>query len=808
MKSEFRTDDNLRKFKANMAEKGLQIDEIIPDGKIHRFQVVNGSGKPASGGWYVYFADGCPSGAFGNWRTGEKWSWCSKNKQDLTQAEREAFKRTMADVKHQREKVEAEQHQKAKDIATKIWETAKPVNDHPYLIKKQVAAYGLRQAGNERLIVPVLGESGDIQSHQFIDKDGEKRFLTGSKMHGGYFRIAGDPIRIAICEGYATGATVHQATGYTVYIAFNCGNLEAVCRIAKKQNPAGTLIVCADNDHLTPGNPGQFHGKTAAASIQAQIVTPIFSNPAKDTTDFNDLARVHGIDAVKMQIEVATADSEPEAVQEWSEPFPIQCELLPVEPFKPEWLPDALREWVKDIADRMQCPIDYPAIGAMVVLSSLAGKKMVVKPKEYDDWLSVPNLWGCIIGRPSAKKTPSLEQCLKPLHRLEIEAKTEHERQHTGWMLEKNLSDMHAEAAKAKAKEAIKKGNTESARNILSFNNGLENPAPTRKRFVVNDTTVEKLGEILAENPNGILIYRDELFGFLKTINREDRSNDRAFYLEAWNGLGRYSYDRIGRGTIDIESCIVSILGCLTPSKLVPMVSMAVDGGIDDDGFLQRFQLMIYPDQTPWRYVDRFPNKDARDDAFEFLKWVSAQEFPKNDEYCQIPVATFSPQAQKLFIEWLTELESEIASPDIHPAIESHLAKYRSLIPSIALLLHMGAWAEIGQVQIDELEKAIAWGKYLKSHALRIYGLAVNNKGKVAKLLLDKIKAGKLDNPFTIRNIKRVHWQGLADDSAINMALNTLTENEYLRAVDVKKPIGRPTVEYHINPKILGNHNI
>jgi putative DNA primase/helicase len=101
------------------------------------------------------------------------------------------------------------------------------------------------------------------------------------------------------------------------------------------------------------------------------------------------------------------------------------------------------------------------------------------------------------------------------------------------------------------------------------------------------------------------------------------------------------------------------------------------------------------------------------------------------------------------------------------------------------------------------LEKAIAWGKYLKSHALRIYGLAVNNKGQVAKLLLDKIKAGKLDNPFTTRNIKRVHWQGLADDSAINMALNTLTENEYLRAVDVKKPIGRPTVEYHINPKIL-----
>jgi putative DNA primase/helicase len=150
MKSEFKTENNLRKFKANMAEKGLLIDEIIPDGKIHRFQVVNRIGKPARDGWYVYFDDGCPSGAFGNWRTGEKWRWCSKNKQDLTQAEREAFKRTMADVKQQREKVEADQHQKAKDIAIKIWEKAKPVKDHPYLTKKQVADYGLRQDGNER----------------------------------------------------------------------------------------------------------------------------------------------------------------------------------------------------------------------------------------------------------------------------------------------------------------------------------------------------------------------------------------------------------------------------------------------------------------------------------------------------------------------------------------------------------------------------------------------------------------------------------------------------------------------------------
>ena len=499
-----------------------------------------------------------------------------------------------------------------------------------------------------------------------------------------------------------------------------------------------------------------------------------------------------------------TSEPDPPRSDEWDEPIPIQCELLPVEPFNPEWLPDMLRGWVMDIADRMRCPIDYPAIGAMVTYSALVGKKIAVKPKKNDNWVIPPNLWGCVIGRPSAKKTPSLEQCLKLPYQLEIKAKDEYELQKESWLLNKMLKNMEMEDAKKAALKSAKSGDRKGALEILKSVTVDDDLSPTRKRYVVNDTTVEKLGEILSENPNGILIFRDELFGFFKIINREDKSNDRSFYMEAWTGLGRYSYDRIGRGTIDIESCIVSILGCLTPSKVVPMVCMAVDGGIDDDGLLQRFQLMVYPDQVPWRYVDRIPDKDARDDAYTFLEWVSELEFLNNDEFCQIPVATFSDDAQELFIDWLSELEAEISSPDIHPAIESHLAKYRSLIPSIALLIHIGSGDQIGQIRIDELEKAISWGKYLKSHALRIYGLALNNKGRVAKILLNKIKAGKLNNPFVIRDVKRAQWQGLTDDLSVDNALTVLLDGEYLKIT--KTPTGgKPKIEYHINPNIFKN---
>jgi putative DNA primase/helicase len=336
---------------------------------------------------------------------------------------------------------------------------------------------------------------------------------------------------------------------------------------------------------------------------------------------------------------------------------------------------------------------------------------------------------------------------------------------------------------------------------LLSTIENADASEPTRKRYVVNDTTIEKLGELLAENPNGLLLFRDELYGFLKTINREDRANDKAFHLECWAGLGSYTYDRIGRGTVDIKNCIESILGCLTPSKLIPMVSMAVTGGLDDDGFIQRFQLMVYPDHVQFQYVDEVPDKDARDTAYAFFKYVSGLTFEPG-EYEKIPTVHFSKEAQIVFSEWLTALEMEISSDDIHPAIESHLAKYRSLIPSLALLIHTGSYDDLsGDIQLDSLEKAITRGSYLKSHALRVYNLAINNSAHLGKLLLEKIKIGKLKNPFVIRDVKQAQWHGLTIEGSVESALKILVEYGYLR-IKSSPTGGKPKVEYFVNPAI------
>src|SRR5262249_34854389 len=137
----------------------------------------------------------------------------------------------------------------------------------------------------------------------------------------------------------------------------------------------------------------------------------------------------------------------------------------------------------------------------------------------------------------------------------------------------------------------------------------IETPEPTERRYIVNDSTVEKIGEILNQNPRGLLLFRDEITGFLRTLDREGHESDRAFYLEAWDGRGSYVYDRIGRGTIHIKSVTLSILGGIQPGPLSLYLRQTISGGTSDDGLMQRFQLLVFPDVSKeWKNVDRWPD--------------------------------------------------------------------------------------------------------------------------------------------------------------------------------------------------------
>ncbi|MFH0979952.1 MAG: DUF3987 domain-containing protein, partial [Planctomycetota bacterium] len=336
--------------------------------------------------------------------------------------------------------------------------------------------------------------------------------------------------------------------------------------------------------------------------------------------------------------------------------------------------------------------------------------------------------------------------------------------------------------------------------------------APVRRRYLVNDSTVEKMGVLLNQNPNGLTVYRDELIGLLKSLEKEGHECDRAFYLEAWDGRGRYTYDRIGRGTIDIEHVTLSIIGSIQPGPLRAYLAEALAGSGGADGLIQRFQLAVYPDVSrEWHNVDRWPNTEAKNRAYEVfarLDRITAHEVAAvvdDHDPNGIPFLRFDAEAQRIFDAWRADLERRLRSENEHDVIVAHLAKYRSLIPSLALLIHL-ADGHAGPVGVGPLEKAVRWGVYLESHARRIYGTAVDSGTSAAHSLARKITSSDLTSGFTVREVYQKGWSGLGTTEEVGAAVAVLMDLDWLKEDREQNPAGgRPRVRYWINPKILAN---
>jgi Protein of unknown function (DUF3987) len=514
----------------------------------------------------------------------------------------------------------------------------------------------------------------------------------------------------------------------------------------------------------------------------------------------------------------------------WRTPDPLPSGLRPVPSFPEALLPEPLRPWLADVAERMQCPLDFPAVGAVVGLASVIGKKVAIRPERFDDWTVILNLWGVIVGRPGIMKTPALMEVVTPLKRLEIAAWERHDEAMRKWEANSLIKKMQRDAAEralkeqlreqqkqAKSKSAPKTATLEpDAAGATDFRAAAEeilretaDPPPTVRRYLVNDATVEKLGVILNENPNGVLLFRDELAGWLYSMDREGHENDRAFYLESWNGNGVYTYDRIGRGTLYVDSLCVSLLGGIQPGRLSDYLRHAIHGGRDDDGLAQRLQLLVYPDDlATWRHVERWPDSAAKRKGYELytrlseLTAGSVGALQESDD--PQPFLRFAPDAQVHFNEWRADLERKIRAGDTLPALEAHLAKYRSLIPSLALLFHLLDDAPQGKVALEHIERATAWADFLEAHARRIYGVVTDHEIFAAHSLARHILAGDVQSPFAARRLAKKGWAKLTDATDVHTAAIVLEEHHWLYAQVIPSGVqgGRPSTLYYINPAI------
>ncbi len=828
--------DPIQEFREAIHQCGLVPPEVIAaDGKLRRF-ASNGR-RNDDAGWYLLYGDGIPSGSFGDWRTGLTQSWRADIGRALTPVEEAEHRAKIKAMRLEREADDARRRTEAETTAAAILTSATLATDgYAYLIRKRIKANGtLLHKG--RLVVPMRAD-GKVRSLQFIGPDGDKRFLTGGRVAGCYFGIGSvkDSAKLCIAEGFATGASVHEATAYPVAVAFNAGNLLATAQAMRAKFPTLPLILCADDDYRTAGNPGLAKATEAASSVGGLLAIPDFGAERPDgATDFNDMAQLCGAEAVRRAIAGATsltmatcppdgestpaADSAsgawlravakaPAEPEPWRDPLPIPSALLPVEPFDVELLPIALRAWVEDIAERMQCPPDFPAVGAMVALSSVIGRKACICPKRHDDWLVVPNLWGAIVGRPGVMKSPALAEVLKPLDRLAAIAGEQHRAAIRDHEIGLKLEGMSAKAVDSKAQKLVATGKREDAARLLIEAADSESASkPVLRRYKVTDASVEALGEILMENPWGTLAYRDELNGLLRSLDKEGQEGARAFYLQGYDGNQGYTSDRILRGrNLHIDAVCIAMLGGIQPGKLQAYIHDAVSGGAGDDGLLQRFGLLVWPDvDNEWRNVDRYPNGDAKTAAFETFKRFDDLP-PGIDQESGVSapaVYRFTADAQVLFDDWRRAFEPALRSGNHHPAMESHLAKYRKLVPAVALVCALADGESA--VSKDSLLRALAWSEYLETHAARAYAAGTRPETDGATALLAKITTGAVADGFKAADVYMKGWSYLGTPEVVNAAARMLCDLGQLRQVVKRQSqgAGRPSISYQINPATL-----
>ena len=492
---------------------------------------------------------------------------------------------------------------------------------------------------------------------------------------------------------------------------------------------------------------------------------------------------------------------------QWSEPKPLNNVMLPVKPITEDMLPRSLSGWLVDITERMDNGhLEYAAVCAVTIASALIGRKVGIHPKQHDSWLVIPNLWGCMVGRPSSKKSPIFSEVEKPVRKLEAKARQQFEEDKKTYAADQKITAVLTKDAEAKAADLAKKAaktndpversrKMDEARALLLDDSGDPEP-PVCKRYIVNDTTVEKLGELLRDNPSGLLLSRDELSGWISKLGRPDHQADRAFYLEAYNGNGSFNFDRIGRGSLYIPSNTVSVIGGIQPRKLKESL-MSQRSGEGDDGFIERFQLMVFPDDKVFRFTDRSPNSQVAELAHEAFKRMAEIEF--REDSAHRPALRFDLQAQQVFDTWYQALESRLRE-ERSDHVQSHLGKYPSLMASLALIFHVLDHGPAGTISKQTAEMAVHWCDVLETHAKRVYAIA-DDPLKGARVLVERLSLFK-DGSFTAEELRNKGWAGLQEKWERDFALEWAENHSYLHKEVKKNSKGRSSITYHINPAV------
>jgi len=719
----------INEFRDAMRSAGLMPPDMIEPGKFHRFP---GEGKRNgnSAAWCKLFPDGI-GGIYGDYSTGLSADWQAKRETPFTQAESEAFKRHLTEAKAQ---VEAERKAKQSEAACKaagIWKAAKPApEDHPYLIRKGIKPSGAR-LHNDDLVIPMRA-GGEIHSLQFIGLDGKKRFLTGGRVTGCYFSIGNPKGAAALCiaEGFATGASIHEATGFPVAVAFNAGNLGPVAKAMRERFAELPLIICADDDVATAGNPGITKASEAARSVGGKVAIPEFGTDRPDgVKDFNDMAQLRGVEAVKRAIAnaIAPAMAEPQHGTEnastddpdsngWPEPQPLTTKIEP-EPYPLDALPDTIRAAVEEVAGFVKAPIPLVAASALAALSLAIQAHADVKRAEK---LTGPvGLFLLTIADSGERKSTCDGFFTKAIHDYETQQAeagqpilSDYKAAIAAWEAERDGIISAIKQAGKTAKSVAGK-DIKVLRAELAEHQHHMPEAPRIPRLLYTDATPQALAYGLAHNwPTGGVVSAEAgiVFGS-HGMGKDSVMLSMGQLNQLWDG-NSLTIDRRTTESYTVKGARLTVALQVQEPTLREFFkqSGALARGI---GFLARF-LVAWPESTQgFRPFSEAPANWPHHAAFnQRIAAILGQPAPIDEHGALTPaMLTMAPDAKAAWVQYHDAIERELPSGGELYDVQDVAAKSAENAVRLAALFQMfeGAGSAIGLDAFEGASRIAAW---------------------------------------------------------------------------------------------------
>jgi putative DNA primase/helicase len=800
--------DAISQFRDAMHAAGLEPPDVIEPGKLHRFPGISKrNGNTA--GWCKLFDDGL-GGCFGDWSSGFSENWQAKREKPFSTAERKAFKSHVAEAQVQAEAERKARQAEATAKTAAIWNAATPApGDHPYLMLKGIQPHGAR-LHNGALLIP-MREGGELHSLQFIGPNGDKRFLTGGRMAGCYFSIGGTQGAAALCiaEGFATGATIHQATGHPVAVAFNAGNLESVAQAMRERFPALPLIVCADDDAGTEGNPGLTKANEAARAIGGLLAVPDFGpDRRKDATDFNDMAAVRGMEAVRDAINHAAApddDGGPgnaPAGEPWPEPQPLAAKV-DSEPYPVDALPDTIRAAVEEVQDFTKAPVPLVASSALATLS--LATQAHADAKRAEKLTGPASLFLLTIADSGERKstcdgffTKAIREHEEAQAELAKPALKDHKAAIEAWEAKRGGIK---EKIRQLAKENKPTANLEAALRDLEH----DKPEPPRvPRLLYADATPEALAFGLAKNwPSGGVVSAEAgiVFG-AHGMSKDSVMRNLALLNVLWDG-GHLTIDRRTAESFTVRGARLTVALQVQEATLRSFFDRS--GGLArGTGFLARF-LVAWPESTQgFRPFTEAPANWPTLAAFNRrIAAILEQPAPVDENGGLTPLLLpLTAEAKAAWVAFHDAIESELASGGELYDVRDVASKTADNAVRLAALFQIfeGSGGAISAEAFESASRIAAWHL---NEARRFFGelalpAELANAARLDGWLLDYCRRHKTNfvpRREVQRNVTPVH---LRQKAVLEDALRELIEaGRVLLVQDGRRK------EIHVNPALL-----